>query len=211
MLPLVRLLDGQGTVVIRSSEATDGVGHDAQHLTRKSTEVAGTSLACDVCSGRERFRLAQVKLPPADVPPLAVLEADVLVDAHRLEPERFVDSDARFIRERDPGDQEAVAVALQAVEQVRVKTATNTGPLRGLVDIRADLDSPVVRRTVAVPASIRVAEDLAVDLRDEPDVGLADPVRHLVRGRRLRLERDRALGYVRLVDRGAGRGVLLGI
>src|SRR4051794_1395182 len=43
MLPLVRLLDGQGTVVIRSSEATDGVGHDAQDLTRRNPESAGTS------------------------------------------------------------------------------------------------------------------------------------------------------------------------
>src|SRR5436189_5991713 len=35
MLPLVRLLDGQGTVVIRSSEATDGVGCDERDLTEK--------------------------------------------------------------------------------------------------------------------------------------------------------------------------------
>src|SRR4051794_1180792 len=43
MLPLVRLLDGQGTVVIRSGEATDGVGQDARDLTGKNTDVAGTS------------------------------------------------------------------------------------------------------------------------------------------------------------------------
>src|SRR4051794_32524512 len=66
MLPLVRLLDGQGTVVIRSSEATDGVGHDARDLTRKSAEDAGTSLSCDACDRsdsalqRERLRVDAV-------------------------------------------------------------------------------------------------------------------------------------------------------
>src|SRR5215213_1985357 len=101
MLPLVRLLDGQGTVVIRSSEATDGVGHDARLLTRKSAEDAGTSLGRDV-----RNRLAEIQLPPADVPPLAVLEADVLVDAHALEAQRFVDPDAGVVREGYPGDEQ---------------------------------------------------------------------------------------------------------
>src|SRR4051794_13724662 len=51
MRPLVRLLDGQGTVVIRCSEATDGVGRVAWNLTRKSTDVAGTEQSRDRSSG----------------------------------------------------------------------------------------------------------------------------------------------------------------
>src|SRR3954447_448832 len=60
-------------------------------------------------------------------------------------------------------------------------------------------------------ASVRVADDLTVALRDQPDVRLADPHRHLVGGQRLGLERDRAVGHVRLIDRGARRGVCVGV
>src|SRR5215212_5444705 len=127
MLPLVRLLDGQGTVVIRSSEATDGVGRDERDLTRKSADVAGTSRNCDVrcarVSGDRRpvaFRRPQVQLPPAHVPPLVVLVADVLVDADRLEAEGFVDADARVVRQGDPGDEQAEAAFLEAPKELRV-------------------------------------------------------------------------------------------
>src|SRR4051812_36675511 len=62
MLPLVRLLDGQGTVVIRSGEATDGVGRDAGDLTRKSPQVAGTSRRQHGCdrpvAERQRFNVS---------------------------------------------------------------------------------------------------------------------------------------------------------
>src|SRR4051794_7121499 len=211
MLPLVRLLDGQGTVVIRSSEATDGVGRDAGDLTRKSAEDAGTSPCRHVCRQAVTAGRPQVQLPPADVPPLAVLVTNVLVDADRLEAECFVDSDAGFIRERYAGHEEAVTGRLQAFEQLGVQTATEAGSVSGLVDVRAHLDRRVVRGALAVAASVRVAEDLTVALHDQPDVSLSDPHRHLLGGRRLGLERDRALGHVRLIDRGARRGVFVGV
>src|SRR5690242_13039151 len=109
MRPFGTAPDGQGTVVIRSGEATDGVGRDAGVLTRKSAEVAGTEPARNPCGsgrplghrppGSAEVGLAEVELPPADVPPLAVLEADVLVDAYALEAEGLVDADARVVRE----------------------------------------------------------------------------------------------------------------
>src|SRR3954454_8777070 len=211
MLPLVRLLDGQGTVVIRSSQATDGVGRDAGDLTRKSAEDAGTSPCRHVCRRAVTAGHPQVQLPPADVPPLAVLVTNVLVDADRLEAECFVDSDAGIVRERYAGHEEAVTGRLQAFEQLDVQTATEAGSVSVLVDVRAHLDRRVVRGAVAMEASVRVADDLTVALRDQPDVGVADPQRHFLGGWRLGLERDRALGHVRLVDRGARRGVFVGV
>src|SRR3954470_15448154 len=101
MLPLVQLLDGQGTVVIRFSEATDGVGRDAEHLTRKSAHVAGTSRSGYSRGRRVPRGCAQVELPPADVPPLAALPADVPVDADRLEAQCLVHADAGVVRQRD--------------------------------------------------------------------------------------------------------------
>src|SRR5689334_5737256 len=83
--------------------------------------------------------------------------------------------------------------------------------MEAAVHVGADLDRPVVGRAVAVRAAVCVADDATVDFGYKPHVGLADSLGHRVGRWGLGLERDRAIGYVRLVDRGAGRGVLLGV
>src|SRR4051812_42988273 len=85
------------------------------------------------------LRLAHVQLPPADIPPLAGLVADVLVDADRLEAQGLVDPDARLVGECYACDQQAVAAPAQAVEQLGVELPADSAAVGAAVNVCADL------------------------------------------------------------------------
>src|SRR5205085_8044492 len=86
-----------------------------------------------------------------------------------------------------------------------------TSSMGGAVDVGAHLRRPLIRPPCPVNTAVGVTDDRVVALGDQPLVRLPDALRHRGGGWRLGLERDRARGDERLVDRGAGRGVLVGI
>src|SRR3954447_13686873 len=101
--------------------------------------------------GRWRVVAAgEVELPPADVPPAAVLEADAPVDADGLEPDRLVQRDARLVRKRDTRARQAVAAAAKLRQERVVQRPAD--PAAGMVARHVDggLDRPAIPGPVAV-------------------------------------------------------------
>ena len=146
----------------------------------------------------------EVALPPADVPPGSLLEADPPVDAHGLEPAGRVQPDARVVGQRDAGQPDPVALVGEQPEQRFVQGAPGATPLVSRVDVHAHLGRPTVGGALAVRAAVCVAEELATVFGHHPGVGFRQPLDargHLGRGRWYVLERDDGVGDVGRVDR----------
>src|SRR3954469_312328 len=107
---------------------------------RNVTEARPSSHACNARLTRwVAARLAEVQLPPADVPPRACLPADAPVHADRLEAHRLVQPDARLVREGDACDEQSEAGGAQALEELRVKRSADAGALCARIDVGAHL------------------------------------------------------------------------
>src|SRR6187402_1741215 len=152
-------------------------------------------------------RGCQLQLEPADVVPGALLEADLAVDPGALEAERFVQAEARLVRQGDAGAGHAEAALAQALEERLVEGAADalTAGVRG--DVDGDAGAPAVGRALVEGGRVGVADDLSPALGDEPGVAAAialDPRRQRGCVRGPFLEGDGTALDVRRVDRGAG-------
>ena len=77
-------------------------------------------------------------------------------------------------------------------------------------DVDRDVDRPAIRGARAMSAAVRVADDFAIDLADEPGKvaqRVGNPAPHLVRVRRVGLEGDRRRFDDRAIQVGDRRGV----
>src|SRR5688572_2284212 len=153
-------------------------------------------------------------LPEADAPPLAELVADIPVGAGQSEAEGLVQPHARRIRQGDRRDRLGEALRLEQWDQCAVESAADAAPLRCRIEIDARLDREAVSGPGTKGRRISVTEDaIRLVAGDEPGVERTarfDPASDLVLVGRLGLERDRAGGYIRRVDRGDRRRVVRG-
>src|SRR6476646_9408336 len=124
----------------------------------------------------------QLQLEPADVAPDAFLPADLAVDPDPLEAERFVEADARLVRQGDAGAGHAEAALAQAGEEGLVEGAADAFAAGVLGDVDGDAGAPAVGEALVEGGRVGVADDLFPALGDEPGVALAvalDPRRQL--------------------------------
>ena len=131
-------------------------------------------------------------------------------DADELEPERAVQADAGVVGQGHARHRRREAARREPLEQRLVQLTSGAGAVAPALHVHADLARPPVRLALLVGAPVGVADDLSAVLEHEPVMVLEcrdDAAGHLLRRRRLGLERDRGLGHVRRVDRGAGRGI----
>src|SRR6185295_11289967 len=103
--------------------------------------------------------------------PGTVLEADVAIDADLLEPQTAVQAVARRVRLRDAGAEHSHALRAQDREQLPVEARAEPAAAAILIQIDGDVGRPPVGGALAVWRAVRVADDSAVVLRDEPGVG----------------------------------------
>src|SRR5688572_17226244 len=158
-----------------------------------------------------RTVVADRALHPADVVPVAVLPTDPPLDADRLEAHRPVQSLARRVGQGHARDQPSVAAPGQPLEQGLVQRAAGSAAAPSQLQVDADLARPAVGGPVFHRRGVGVADDTVVLLEHHPGVAFVrdgDAAGHVLRGRRLVLERDDRFGDVRPVDRRAGRAVL---
>src|SRR3954453_7620494 len=214
MLPFVRLLDGSG-----DGRYSLQRGYRRSRLRRRPSDTKKRGRCRNVTEARRSLhgvtghvpRLTHFELPPPHAPPLTSLVPNVLVAPDPFKAERLVDADACVVREGDARHQQPEAALLQPLEQRQVELAADAAALSRAIDVRADLDGPVVRGAGTVRPAVRVADHAPIAFCHEPLGGGADPLGHLGCRRRFSLERDRAVGYVRLVDRRTGGRVVLGV
>ena len=144
------------------------------------------------------------QVQPRDVVPAVELETDPSVDADGDESERFMEPHARGIRQRDPGVRVHEPLSAQQLEEGSVERASDTAPMSPLVHVDGDLHAPLVRLPGAVGRGVGVCDELVVALEHEPGISAApglQTVFDLGDSRHHRLERGRAIGHERRVDR----------
>src|SRR5579862_7718324 len=104
-------------------------------------------------------RQPQVALPPTDVMPGAVLEADLAEHTDWPEADRLVKADARVVGERDAGEHHLDALALQPGQQLAVQSAAEPAAVVLGLEVDGGLGAPAIGGALAVGGRVRVAHD----------------------------------------------------
>jgi hypothetical protein len=121
------------------------------------------------CLAERRLRTEEA-LHPSDVVPASVLEADLAIDAHRLEAERAMERDAGVVRQRHPGNGQVESTFSQAGQQGRIQGATPARAPTARLHVDADLTGPAVGRSRPEREAIRVPDDALRVLEHDPRV-----------------------------------------
>src|SRR5204863_10041381 len=145
-------------------------------------------------------------LEQEDVPPESVQLPEPLANSDLAEAARLVETDRRLILGEDAGRQRPVARLLGAPDELRKQRATEPGAARLLGDVDAHLADTAVAMARGRRRQRGPADDRAIPLRHDPQLGMRR-VPSLPR-RRLRLEGRVAAADAFLVDRAHRRPVV---
>lgn len=145
----------------------------------------------------------QPERPPADIVPRAVLEPHAREDTGRAKAEALVQSDARRVRQGDPGEQGDIAEVAQLGAEPLKEKPTHPSSTMSLPHVHRAVGRPAVARPPPMPARTCVADDDALGLGDEPGKPRTrdHPAREFFAARCRLFEGDGGTGHDGGVDR----------
>lgn len=116
----------------------------------------------------ERRQIAEAPLKPGHVMPGAEFSAYGRKGADVLESNPTMQSDTRFVRQRNSRECVTEAFMRKVGKQSRIQQAPDALALVFRIDIRRDFDRPPIRRPLAMGGSVSVTQAAAVLLGDKP-------------------------------------------
>src|SRR3546814_8450737 len=118
-------------------------------------EMRISDWSSDVCS-------SDLTLPPTDIVPSIEFSSDLTIYAYGFETHRFVQRNARLVRQRDAGKSSVIASACCGRQQTRIWTARYATSLCAGRDIDCYVDRGPVGRACPMLGSVGVADNLPV-------------------------------------------------